>query len=195
VKQIIVGVDEVGRGPWAGPVASAAVALYTDTKLYGIKDSKLLNHRQRMKLAGKIRQRAVGIGIGWASHSEIDEFGLTQATRLCMQRAVSYLGCQIDEIIIDGNYNYLAQTHPAKAVVKADRSYKCVSAASIIAKVARDFYMQKMAHIYPGYGFEFHVGYGTKLHLQKLQEFGASPIHRRSYLPVMNQLQLGLTRA
>lgn len=184
MSKIVVGIDEVGRGPWAGPLVSAAVAFAGNERIRGLKDSKLLNSKLRHGLAYKICQSARSVGIGWATHLEIDDYGLTQATRLSMFRALSQINCGLDMIIIDGSFNYLSEHHSSLAVIKADQKYKCVSAASIIAKVARDSYMMQIAKAYPNYGFELHVGYGTKLHTENLQKYGASPIHRYSFAPI-----------
>lgn len=187
----IIGIDEVGRGPWAGPVVSAAVACTTKSVwIEGVKDSKLLNKKIRLQLATQIKQQARGIGIGWVTAAEIDRRGLTEAIRLSMLRAINELSCAIDEVIIDGNINYLAKTHPSKAIIKADRDYHCVAAASIIAKVARDNYMHSMARLYPDYGFERHVGYGTREHRVSLATSGISPLHRKSFAPIARQLDL-----
>ncbi|MBI4101285.1 ribonuclease HII [Candidatus Microgenomates bacterium] len=183
--RLIVGVDEVGRGPWAGPVVAAAVALPTDNQIRGVKDSKLLSRQRRLELASVIKQRAAGIGIGWASHEEIDRHGLSRAVQLSMQRAIDQLSVDCGQLIIDGKINYLANEYPeAQVIVKADQTHSCVSAASIVAKVARDSYMFKMAKIYPGYGFKKHVGYGTKLHIRRLHKYGPSDLHRVSFRPI-----------
>ena len=179
-----IGVDEVGRGPWAGPLAAAAVALDPKCGLEGLKDSKLLGHQRRWELSLDIKQQAEAIGIGWAGVAEIDRLGLTKATRLAMLRALSGLDCSDAEIIVDGNFNYLKYRYRCQTVIKADCSVPAVSAASIIAKVARDHYMHQMAKLYPDYGFAEHVGYGTSAHQQCLKIRGPSDIHRRLFAPV-----------
>jgi len=186
---MIIGVDEVGRGCMAGPVVAGAVIL--DRRIRGLKDSKQLIKAERERLDVIIRKRAVAYGLGWASHQEIDEFGLTQAVRLAMQRAVAELQGQyqeaareVQEIIIDGNYNFLKELPGSRAVVRADDTVAAVSAASIIAKVARDNYMIQMAEQYPGYNFESHVGYCTPGHRKALLELGMCELHRRSFAPV-----------
>jgi ribonuclease HII len=179
---MIIGVDEVGRGCLAGPVAAGAVVL--DKKIRGLKDSKLLTRAQREKLDVKIRATAHGFGVGWASVEEINQFGMTEAVRLAMHRAVEQVlqTCKtIEQIVVDGNYNYFA-THPlgalSQAVIKADQTVPAVSAASIIAKVARDLHMISLAETYPAFGFKSHVGYATKAHRQALRQFGVTDIHR-----------------
>ncbi len=178
----VVGCDEVGRGCLAGPLVVGAVILAKTIE--GLKDSKLLTRLQREKLDKVIRAEALAFGLGWVSASEIDELGLTSAVRLAMQRALAEIANDYDEIIIDGNYNYLANNPLARTMVKADQLVPAVSAASIIAKVARDDYMASLAVKYQHYGFDKHVGYGTKAHLLALAEFGASDIHRKSFSPI-----------
>lgn len=179
---LTVGIDEVGRGCWAGPLAAGAVVL--DKKITGLKDSKQLSRRQREKFAATIRLEALAWGLGWASATEIDDFGLTKAISLAMQRALAEIAVAYDEIIIDGNLNFLAENPKAKAVVKADIKFTVVSAASIIAKVARDQFMAGICGQYADYGFDKHVGYGTALHLEKLRLYGLSDLHRRSFKPI-----------
>ena len=181
----MIGIDEVGRGPLAGPVVAAAVALPTGYRIRGVRDSKLLSRLQRNQLCHLIRHRALAVGIGWASHNYIDQQGLTAATRAAMCQALDSIQLDWDEIIIDGSFNYLSETYPvAQTVVKADIYIPAVSAASIIAKVSRDNFMIKASQIYPGYGFERHVGYGTKSHRRRLNELGPAPIHRLSFRPL-----------
>ena len=183
----IVGIDEVGRGCWAGPVVAGAVIL--GQPIAGLKDSKLLSKRQREKLAAEIKLWATAIGIGWVEPSEVDEIGLSAAVGLAMRRALEQISLTYDEIIIDGNFNFLGENPQAKAIIKADNSVPAVSAASIVAKVARDNYMIEVAAQYPDYGFEKHVGYGTALHLQKLKLNGVSDLHRLSFKPVQALVQ------
>ncbi len=179
---VSVGIDEVGRGCWAGPLVVGAVIM--SRPIDGVKDSKLLSRTQRENLATQILAEAKDSGLGWVSPKEVDELGLSAATTLAIQRALLQIQIDYDEIIIDGNINYLQQDPRARAVIKADNLYPAVSAASIIAKVARDNYMREMAINYPNYAFEQHVGYGTSLHLARLKEFGVSSLHRLSFKPV-----------
>ena len=178
---IVVGIDEVGRGCWAGPLVAGAVVL--DTEIVGLKDSKKLSKLQREKLAILIEQSAK-IGLGWVQPAEIDELGLTKAVGLAMQRAFMALECVCDEIIIDGNINYFPNDVRAKAIIRADDLIPVVSAASIVAKVARDTYMVDIAQKYPEYGFDQHVGYGTLTHRAALKAYGITDIHRKSYKPI-----------
>jgi ribonuclease HII len=181
---IVVGIDEVGRGCWAGPLVAGAVILDVEKPMRGLRDSKELDKFQRRKLAARIYKKALVCGLGWVTPSEIDELGMTGATSLAMRRAVDQLARDYDEIIIDGIVNYLKDDPRAKAVVKADSSVPVVSAASIIAKVARDEYMIKVSADYPDYGFDRHVGYGTSLHQERLRLHGVSNLHRRSFKPI-----------
>lgn len=189
---MVLGVDEVGRGCLAGPVAAGAVILAGPMR--GLKDSKLLTREQREKLDLKIRARALTFGVGWASVEEINQFGLTEAVRLAMHRAVDEVlktASAIEKLVVDGNYNYFA-THSlsalSQAVIKADKTVPAVSAASIIAKVARDLYMRELARKYPDFGFESHVGYATLRHRQALRLFGATDIHRVNFRQVKELL-------
>lgn len=179
---VIVGVDEVGRGCWAGPLVAGAVAL--KRPIPGLKDSKKLSKRQREKLSVEIKLEALSIGLGWVQPAEIDELGLTAAVKLAMERAISAITIDYDELIVDGNFNFFPQNPKARAVVKADDSVPAASAASIIAKVARDDYMAKIAGSYPVYGFDKHVGYGTAMHMERLKLHGVSDLHRLSFKPI-----------
>lgn len=180
---MIVGVDEVGRGSLAGPLCVAAVVWPKGARLKGLNDSKQVAKAERVRLALKIRQRAVAIGIGWAPASLIDRNGLTFALRHAAQMAVGSLGVEYEQIIVDGNLRLLDDPR-ARHQIKADCTVPAVMAASIIAKVARDSYMHKLSNIYGEYGFDSHVGYCTKQHLNLLQQFGPCEIHRFSYAPV-----------
>ena len=181
-NMITVGIDEVGRGCWAGPVVAGAVILRR--RIPGLADSKKLSKKQREELDAKIRKQAVAFGIGWVPAPEVDRVGLTEAVRLAMQRAMAEITEQYDQIIIDGNYNYLATYPGSSCLIKADDKVAAVSAASIIAKVARDNYMAEISATYPGYDFHKHVGYGTKAHIAALQALGICDLHRQSYAPI-----------
>ena len=179
---MIVGVDEVGRGCWAGPVAAGAVVL--SKRMRGLKDSKLLTAPQRVALDAKIRVNALSFGIGWASVEEIDQLGMTEAVRLAMHRALDLITVEYDELVVDGNYNYFADNPKSRTLIDADNLIPEVSAASIIAKVARDAYMAEIAANFPQYGFERHVGYGTAAHRAALALHGVCELHRQSFKPI-----------
>lgn len=179
---VTVGLDEVGRGCWAGPLVAAAVIL--NQPIAGLRDSKKLSRLQREKLALKINAKSASHNLGWVWPAEIDEFGLTLATSLAMRRALDGIIEPYEKIIIDGNYNYLANLPDTSALIGADDLIPAVSAASIIAKVARDNYMRLQAEIFPDYGFDHHVGYGTKLHIAAIKTLGVCELHRLSYRPV-----------
>lgn len=183
---MIIGVDEVGRGCLAGPVVAGAVLL--NTRIKGLKDSKKLTRQERERLDVIIRQKAIAFGIGWVPAEELDQIGLTEAVRRAMQRAVAHITTDYEEIIIDGNYNFLATIPNTRCIIKADDLVPAVSAASIIAKVARDNYMRQIAEQYPGYSFESHVGYATAAHRLALQTLGMCELHRRSFAPVRAML-------
>lgn len=183
-----IGVDEVGRGCWAGPLVAGAVVLPSalDIQTIPIKlaDSKKLSKAQRETAAVWIHEHAVAVGLGWVEPSEIDTEGLTRAVGLAMERAVGQITIDYDELIIDGNYNFFPHEPRARALVKADALVPAVSAASIVAKVARDTYMAGLDAKYAAYGFDKHVGYGTAAHIAALKEYGVTDIHRRSYKPI-----------
>ncbi len=182
--RVIVGLDEVGRGAWAGPLVVGAVVL--PKPIDGLKDSKKLTKLQREKLATIINSEA-NVGLGWVSHRQVDDLGLTKAISKAMLQALKQIKFKYDEVIIDGNFNFLPEIRNCRTIIGADETIDCVSAASIIAKVARDNHMVEMAKLYPVYGFESHVGYGTKFHANALKNYGPSAIHRLSYKP-MNRL-------
>jgi ribonuclease HII len=190
----IMGVDEVGRGCWAGPLVAGAVVLPDSFILpagatWRLADSKLLSRHQRQVSAVAIRKLAVAWGLGWVAAEELDVVGMTAAVRLAMERAVAAAGYMTDRLIIDGSFNYLPAVSGSEAVVKADGCVPAVSAASILAKVARDDWMAEAADRYPGYGFERHVGYGTMQHRQALRTLGVCKLHRRSFRPVAAVVQ------
>jgi ribonuclease HII len=184
---ITAGVDEVGRGCWAGPLVAAAVAL--KRPIEGLKDSKKLSQLQREKLAAIIETEALAIGIGWVWPEAIDNGGITQAVKSAMEEAVSAIAIEWDELVVDGNINYFNDNPRARALVRADDLVPAVSAASIIAKVARDNYMADADVHFPGYGFKQNVGYGTASHIAALKTFGVCGIHRLSYKPIRALLE------
>lgn len=183
----LLGIDEVGRGPWAGPLVVGACVLREPIE--GLNDSKKLTAKRREKLAAEIHEKAY-CGLGWVSAAELDELGLSAALRKACREAVKAVQAQkpeFNEIVIDGTVNFLSDTPLGKYVSvlpKADALVPEVSAASIIAKVARDNYMIELAERFPGYGFEKHVGYGTALHRAALEELGPCEEHRKSFRPV-----------
>lgn len=182
----LIGIDEVGRGCWAGPLVAGAVLLLRPIE--GLTDSKALTAKQRNALSDLIYANAQ-IGLGWVSAQEVDEFGLTKAVSIAMHRAVEELSADADDIVIDGNYNYLPEMDNTRVLIKADLLIPSVSAASIVAKFARDAYMQNLAKTMPEYGFDSHVGYGTKAHIDALHKYGVSNEHRKSYKPIKALLQ------
>lgn len=179
--QVICGVDEAGRGPLAGPVCAAAVILPPHLEIPGLDDSKKLTDKRRRELFPIIREQAIAYGIGLASHEEIDEINILQATYLAMERALAQLSVRPDHVLIDGN-RAKEFGLPVTTVVKGDSLSANIAAASILAKVTRDVLMEEMAQDYPQYQFEIHKGYGTKAHYAALTEYGPSPIHRMSFL-------------
>jgi len=179
---MIVGIDEVGRGCWAGPLVAGAVVL--GAPIAGLKDSKKLSKKQREILDAEIRISALGYGLGWVTPAELDQVGLTEAVRLAMERALAGIKQTYTELIVDGNFNFFPKNPLATALVGADNIVPAVSAASIIAKVARDKYMADAATTFPGYAFEKHVGYGTAAHASALQNLGVCKLHRRSFKPI-----------
>lgn len=187
--QLIAGVDEVGRGPLIGAVVTAAVILDPNNPIEGLMDSKKLSEKKRLALAEEIKAKALSWSLGRAEPAEIDELNILHATMLAMQRAVAGLHIQPDFILVDGNRPPLFSV-PTQAVVKGDSLVAEISAASIIAKVARDQEMDELDKQFPQYGFAKHKGYPTKLHFEKLIEFGATPYHRKSFAPVKKVLGL-----
>lgn len=185
--RLVAGVDEVGRGPLAGPVVAAAVILDPERPIGGLADSKVLSEAKREALAPLIQERALAWAIGRAEVEEIDAYNILQASLLAMRRAVLALSTAPDYALIDGNQCPRLPC-PAEAIVQGDSRVAAISAASIIAKVARDREMVEFDRIYPGYGFASHKGYGCQAHLRALEILGVSPIHRRSYAPIRRLL-------
>lgn len=180
---MIVGIDEVGRGSWAGPLCVAAVAWPDDAIVKGLNDSKKVPAGKRILMAKSIRELAVDIGIGWAPASLIDKQGLTWALRYAAEAAVASLNVEFAKIIVDGNLKLIDDPR-AVNIIKADTTEPSVMAASIIAKVARDTYMKLIGELYADYNFASHVGYGTKMHQSLLEQFGPCELHRFSFSPV-----------
>ena len=190
---MILGIDEVGRGPWAGPLVVGAVIL-SGVEIEGLDDSKKLTKKRRETLDRAIREQAAAWALGWVSARELDDVGMSQALRLATRRAVEQIQAQckannvaFDEIIIDGTVNFLADTALGQYVTvmaKADCLIPSVSAASIIAKVARDQYMTDQDVVYPGYGFASNAGYGVAKHRAAIERLGVTPLHRLSFAPL-----------
>ena len=178
---VICGVDEAGRGPLAGPVCAAAVILPEGEIILGLNDSKKLTDKKRRELFPIIKEKAVAYGIAFASEAEIDEHNILQATFLAMKRAIAQLDGKADFALIDGNRETDFGV-PCLTVVKGDSRSANIAAASVLAKVTRDLYMEELAEKYPDYGFEIHKGYGTKAHYAALTEHGMCEAHRRSFL-------------
>lgn len=184
----IAGVDEVGRGPLAGPVVAAAVILHPERPIAGLADSKKLSERRRDALDLEIRERALSWALGRAEVEEIDQINILQASLLAMQRAVAALSTQPGLALVDGN-RAPKLACSVRTIVGGDASEPAISAASIIAKVARDREMVALDREYPGYGLARHKGYPSRQHLEALQTLGVTPIHRRSYAPVRRLLE------
>jgi len=193
-RAAICGVDEAGRGPIAGPVFAAAVVLDPDAPIGGLKDSKLITEKRREALAQAIRARARAWHVAWASIEEIDRLNILQATLLAMQRAVEGLGFLPEETLVDGNRCPRLACR-VRAIVGGDRLHPAISAASILAKTARDAEMRRLHKRFPRYGFDQHKGYATREHLDNLERYGACEIHRRSFEPVWRVVQLELWSA
>lgn len=178
---MILGIDEVGRGPAAGPVTVGAVILPEGCEIKGLNDSKLLSQKERLELECEIKLKALAVAVGWASSIYIDEHGLTKALGYAAQQAIEAINSNYDLILIDGNHNYLTSLVHTEPMVKADQSVACVAAASIVAKVARDRFMELHDNRYPQYGFASHKGYLTRSHISAIRRHGLSPIHRKRW--------------
>ena len=181
--RLVAGIDEVGRGCWAGPVTAAAVVLPDGLRLPGVHDSKLLSPVKRADCARLIKRRAVAVGLGWASVAEIDAHGLTWAVRQSGLRALYDLRYPYHAVLLDGNHNYLRDQFSSQAIIKGDQLSLQIAAASIIAKVARDRYMELQHRLYPEYDFAANKGYGTPRHAAAVRH-ALSPLHRRLFKPV-----------
>ena len=181
---LLCGVDEAGRGPWAGPVCAGAVILDPARPIKGLNDSKKLTEKRRIVLEAEVKSKALAWGIGWASPEEIDELNIRQANHLAMRRALAAMGVIPTHIEIDGNDVPKDLPCPAIAIVKGDSKVQEISAASILAKTARDALMVEMETTWPGYGFAQHKGYGVAAHAEALTRLGPCPIHRMSFRPV-----------
>ena len=183
--KLICGIDEAGRGPLAGPVFAAAVILPENCDIPGLDDSKKLSEKKREELYDVIIERALYYGIASASEEEIDEVNILNAVYRAMNRAADKLGIEPEICLVDGNRNQ-GITRESMCVIKGDSKCACIAAASILAKVSRDKFMLEMADKYPQYAFEKHKGYGTKIHYERIREFGPSEIHRKTFLKKMH---------
>ena len=188
---LIAGIDEAGRGPLAGPVVAAAVILDPAQPIAGLADSKILSATRREQLAVEIRATALAWALGRAEAAEIDQINILQATLLAMQRAVANLPIAPDHVLVDGN-RCPTLACPCQAIIKGDATEPAISAASILAKTARDAELRQLDACYPQYGFARHKGYPTAAHREALRRYGPCPEHRRSFAPVAAALQSGV---
>ena len=183
---VTLGIDEVGRGSWAGPLVVGAAII---TKPFrGLKDSKLYSRAEREIIYSKLIKKCESYSLGWVWPDEIDALGLTKATILGIDRALAKISLDYDEIVIDGLFNFLPANPKVRCLIKADNLIPSVSAASVLAKVERDRYMINLANDYQDYGFDKHVGYGTKNHQAAVKKYGICAHHRKSYKPIANAL-------
>jgi ribonuclease HII len=186
------GLDEAGRGAWAGPVSAGAVILPMDAdllqRLRGVRDSKQMTPRQRYIWAERIKEEALAWGIGFVSNQEIDAIGILPATRLAMRRALEGLSLPPQHLLVDA-LRLPGEALPQTALIRGDSRCLSIAAASVLAKTGRDLLMAELSLQYPGYGFERHKGYGTAFHHQAMQQLGLCPLHRRSYAPCREILQ------
>lgn len=180
--QIVAGVDEVGRGPLAGPVVTAAVVIDDSFDLINVNDSKKLSAQQRLQLYPQIFEQAVSVAIGLKDAEIIDDINIYEADRLAMAEAVSHLDCQPDALLVDAMQ--IPVNLPQVKLIKGDAKSNSIAAASIVAKVFRDSLMADYAKIYPEYHFELNAGYGTKNHIAAIKKYGPTPIHRKTFAPV-----------
>ena len=184
---LLAGVDEVGRGPLAGPVVAACVVLRPGTRLPGVRDSKVMTSAEREEALEKIRAKAVGLGVGVGSVMEVDAFNIRMASLLAMRRAIEALGMTPQGFLVDGMDALICEA-PCEAVIDGDAKSLAIAAASILAKVTRDAMMDEQARSYPQYGFEHNKGYATPEHFEALRVHGPCDIHRKSFRPVRELL-------
>jgi ribonuclease HII len=187
---LVAGVDEVGRGAWAGPVTYAAVVLPSDRRMYKLRDSKVLDPERREELAARLRDFALGVAVGHASNAEIDDLGMTAAIRLAARRALDGLPLRPDVCLIDGNWDFLAGAGTTnERIVHGDARSASIAAASIVAKVTRDALMVQACPSYPRYGFSSNKGYPSPEHQRSLAEHGPCRLHRHSWAPIRQLCQ------
>jgi len=184
---MIAGVDEAGRGPLAGPVVAAVVILDPQRPIAGLRDSKKLSPAKREQLAEQIQERALAYAVGRAAVEEIDRLNILRASLLAMERALQSLHIQPGRVLVDG-VHAPASAWPVETIIKGDDKVPEIAAASILAKVTRDREMLELDREYPQYGFARHKGYPTRVHIEALREFGVSPVHRKSFRPVAENL-------
>lgn len=182
--KFVAGIDEVGRGPLAGPIVAAAVILPKNYKISGLDDSKKITPKKRERIYYEIRRKALAIAIGKVSHRAIDKLNIYRANLLAMKMAIEKLKIKPHYLLIDGERNVIDCPIPQRGICGGDRKCASIAAASIIAKVTRDRMMVRYHQKYPNYGFDRHKGYGTKEHFQKIFQYGPSSIHRRSFYPL-----------
>ena len=187
--ELVVGIDEAGRGPLAGPVVAAAVILHPERVIAGLGDSKKLSETKRERLFDEIIEHSHAYGIGRATAEEIDQINILQATFLAMQRAVQAMPIRPHRALVDGNCCPDLGC-PAESVIKGDQKIEAIMAASILAKVTRDREMRAYDEQYPGYGFAKHKGYGTKQHLEAIHSLGPVAIHRQSFAPIKSMVEI-----
>jgi ribonuclease HII len=195
--RVVCGIDEVGRGSWAGPVTVAAVVA-PDEHLKGVRDSKVLTPAERQRCAAQVRAWALAVGVGHASHTECDDLGMTEALRRAAERALAVVaaaGFVPDRIILDGSFDYLRRPGQVETIVKGDTSALSVAAASVVAKVTRDAMMAEESEHFPAYGFESNRGYPAPVHRAALNAYGPCSIHRRSWIFMEGLLWGGLQRS
>lgn len=188
IVEIVCGIDEAGRGPLAGPVVAAAVILDPKRPIEGLNDSKQLSEKRRDALAPLIRERSIAWAVGWASVEEIDEINIRQANFRAMQRAFAGLCVKPSHALVDGK-DPPPLACKITCIIGGDALEACISAASILAKTARDAHMIELCAQYPGYGFSKHKGYGAAAHMEALKRLGPSPVHRRTFAPVRALLE------
>ncbi len=180
----VCGLDEVGRGPLAGPVVAGAVVIGDEKHfLEGVRDSKMMTEKKRLFFVDQIKKNSLGWGIGIVENEEIDRLGISQAVHLAMELAIEGLGFKVDYLITDGNVRKIGD-YSMEIITDGDAKHYSIAAASVLAKVRRDEIMREFSKEYPEYGFENHVGYGTKAHMEALKKFGPCKIHRKCFKPV-----------
>jgi ribonuclease HII len=189
MNKIIIGIDEAGRGPLAGSVYAASVILNPEKKITGLNDSKKLSPSKRFELYKEIKEKALDYGIAFATYEEIDQINILQATFLAMRRSLEKIKSDFNYILVDGNQFPFSKTHQGEAIIKGDSKIEEIMAASILAKVERDLYMEQMHLQYPEYQFDKHKGYPTALHFELIKKYGPCPIHRKTFRGVKEHLK------